>query len=429
MQKSFNEDFDLQVRSIMEEAQEPAPAGAWEAISARLDAMAAATAASAASASGSAAAASSAAAGSSSAAARGARRVWYWAGAALAMAAAVALGVFFTGTSENNSNLIDINDGSALVAEAAQPVAETAAPAASDALCESTPICTQEGRNATSRVQNDPILHTETADQADQSAESAESVPAAEPSATQSATSEPATSATKPAAAPEKPAADPFALMAYEDSQKSSRRTGFSLSVSGGASSNNAGSGKLSMGAPGGKYLQAGITETSKSSFGIPVVVGLGARLHLSETLSIGTGLDYSLLSRTFEGRYTEGLLSVKTGDFNHTLQYIGIPVDLFVKLLEKKDISLYSTAGVEAEYAISNKYRLLGTDTVVGDSVNGLQWSIGGGFGLEFNPGQRVGIFAEPTFKYYFNCDQPKNIRTDKPFQMILRAGVRFRL
>ena len=129
MQKSFNEDFDLQVRSIMEEAQEPAPAGAWEAISARLDAMAAATAASAASASGSAAAASSAAAGSSSAAARGARRVWYWAGAALAMAAAVALGVFFTGTSENNSNLIDINDGSALVAEAAQPVAETAAPA------------------------------------------------------------------------------------------------------------------------------------------------------------------------------------------------------------------------------------------------------------------------------------------------------------
>ena len=94
MQKSFNEDFDLQVRSIMEEAQEPAPAGAWEAISARLDAMAAATAASAASASG-------------SAAARGARRVWYWAGAALAMAAAVALGVFFTGTSENNSNLID----------------------------------------------------------------------------------------------------------------------------------------------------------------------------------------------------------------------------------------------------------------------------------------------------------------------------------
>ena len=414
MQKSFNEDFDLQVRSIMEEAQEPAPAGAWEAISARLDAMAAATAASAASASGSAAAASSAAAGASSAAARGARRVWYWAGAALAMAAAVALGVFFTGTSENNSNLIDINDGSALVAEVAQP-AQSAQLAVQP---------TAEAAQSASGMQNTPVLHKETADPVVQSAESSdENASVAEP------VTEPAAEAT-PAIepAPEKPAADPFALMAYEDSRKSSRRTGFSLSVSGGASSNNAGSGKLSMGAPGG-YLQTGLTETSKSSFGIPVVVGLGARLHLSETLSIGTGLDYSLLSRTFEGRYTEGLLSVKTGDFNHTLQYIGIPVDLFVKLLEKKDISLYSTAGVEAEYAISNKYHLLGTDTVIGDKVNGLQWSIGGGFGLEFNPGQRVGIFAEPTFKYYFDCGQPKNIRTDKPFQMILRVGVRFKL
>lgn len=419
MQKSFNEDFDLQVRSIMEEAQEPAPAGAWEAISARLDAMAAATAASAASASG-------------SAAARGARRVWYWAGAALAMAAAVALGVFFTGTSENNSNLIDINDGSALVAEAAQPAqsaqqaaqptAEASQPASG---MQNAPIRIQSAQKPASGMQNTPVLHTETADPVVQFAESSdENASVAEP-ATEPAAE--ATPAIEPA--PEKPAADPFALMAYEDSQKSSRRTGFSLSVSGGASSNNAGSGKLSMGAPGGKYLQAGITETSKSSFGIPVVVGLGVRLQLSDVLSLGTGLDYSLLSRTFEGKYTEGLLSVKSGDFNHTLQYIGIPVDLFVKLLEKKDISLYSTAGVEAEYAISNKYRLLGTDTVVGDSVNGLQWSIGGGFGLEFNPGQRVGIFAEPTFKYYFNCDQPKNIRTDKPFQMILRAGVRFRL
>ena len=408
MQKSFNEDFDLQVRSIMEEAQEPAPAGAWEAISARLDAMAAATAASAASASGSAAAASSAAA------ARGARRVWYWAGAALAMAAAVALGVFFTGTSENNSNLIDINDGSALVAEVAQPTSGM----------QNAPIRIQSAQKPASGMQNTPVLHTETAAPVVQSAESSdENASVAEP-ATEPAAE--ATPAIEPA--PEKPAADPFALMAYEDSRKSSRRTGFSLSVSGGASSNNAGSGKLSMGAPGG-YLQTGLTETSKSSFGIPVVVGLGARLHLSETLSIGTGLDYSLLSRTFEGRYTEGLLSVKTGDFNHTLQYIGIPVDLFVKLLEKKDISLYSTAGVEAEYAISNKYHLLGTDTVIGDKVNGLQWSIGGGFGLEFNPGQRVGIFAEPTFKYYFDCGQPKNIRTDKPFQMILRVGVRFKL
>ena len=405
MQKIVNEDFDLQVRSIMEEAQEPAPAGAWEAISSRLDAMAAASAAPAAS------------AASASTGLFGGRRVWYWAGAALAMAAAVAIGIFFIGTSENNSNLIDINSGSALVAETVTPaaevapageaapvapVAETAAPGTAKAQKSSAPVA-----KPAVQTQNEPVVSLN------------------QPKPAPQTQIEPSVSLNQPE---EKPAVDPFALMAYEDSQKASARKGISLLVSGGASSNNAGAGKLSQAAPSGGYTQAGITETSKSSFGIPVVVGVGVRMQLSDVLSIGTGLDYSMLTRTFEGKYTDGM-TVTPGDFNHTLQYIGIPVDLFVKLIEKKDISLYSNFGTEAEYAVSNKYRLLGTDTVVGDKVNGLQWSIGGGFGLEFNPGQLVGIFAEPTFKYYFNCDQPKNIRTDKPFQMILRVGVRFKL
>ena len=120
MQKGFNEDFDLQVRSMMDQAQEPAPAGAWEAISARLDAMAAATAASAAS-------APAARTGSAF------RRTWYWAGAALAMAAAIALGVFFRGTSDNNSNLINISSGEGFVAQEVAPAAAPAKPAAAPA--------------------------------------------------------------------------------------------------------------------------------------------------------------------------------------------------------------------------------------------------------------------------------------------------------
>ncbi|MCR5520018.1 MAG: hypothetical protein K6F21_06770, partial [Bacteroidales bacterium] len=97
MQNNIKEDFDLQVRSMMEDAQEPAPAGAWRAISSRLDAIQGAPAAAA-------------------------HRVWYWAGAALAMAAAVTLGIFFIGTSDNNSKLININSSEALVAENTAPV-------------------------------------------------------------------------------------------------------------------------------------------------------------------------------------------------------------------------------------------------------------------------------------------------------------------
>lgn len=424
MRKEFDEELDLQIRSIMEEAQEPAPAGAWEAISSRLDALQGAAAGAGATRLG-------------AAASRPVRRAWYWAGAALAAAAAVALGIFFTGTSDNNSNLIDINSGSGLVAESltdgiGAPIPEsdmvrepilpekTAVPAEKPADSRPQPAKTEvpAGNAADSRPQ--PAV--EAAAQPDVEAQPGDK---AQPSVPEqhSVQAQSAAPAEKAAAAP-----DPFARMAYEDSRRaSSARRGVSLLVKGGSTGNNAGAGKLAMAAPG-AYQQSGITETSKSSFGVPVIAGIGLRLHLNDVLSVGTGIDYSLLTRSFEGRYVEGL-SVQNGDFNHTLQYIGIPIDFFVKLVDKNDITLYSVVGTEAEKAVSNKYRLLGTDVVVGDKVNGLQWSVGAGLGFEFNVSRRVGIFAEPSVKYYFNCDQPKNLRTDKPFQMILRAGVRFDL
>ena len=424
MRKEFDEELDLQIRSIMEEAQEPAPAGAWEAISSRLDALQGAAAGAGATRLG-------------AAASRPVRRAWYWAGAALAAAAAVALGIFFTGTSDNNSNLIDINSGSGLVAESlsdgigvpipesdmvSEPILpeETAVPAEKPADSRPQPAKTEvpAGNAADSRPQPaaDVTAQPDVEAQADDKAQP--SVQEQHPVQAQSAA--PAENAAE--------APDPFARMAYEDSRRaSSARRGVSLLVKGGSTGNNAGAGKLAMAAPG-AYQQSGITETSKSSFGVPVIAGIGLRLHLNDVLSVGTGIDYSLLTRSFEGRYVEGL-SVQNGDFNHTLQYIGIPIDFFVKLVDKNDITLYSVVGTEAEKAVSNKYRLLGTDVVVGDRVNGLQWSVGAGLGLEINVSRRVGIFAEPSVKYYFNCDQPKNLRTDKPFQMVLRAGVRFDL
>ena len=413
MRKEFDEELDLQIRSIMEEAQEPAPAGAWEAISSRLDALQGAAAGAGATRLG-------------AAASRPVRHAWYWAGAALAAAAAVALGIFFTGTSDNNSNLIDINSGSGLVAESLSDGIGAPIPE-SDMVRE--PILPEKtavpAEKPATRVQQAVELTTTPEKPATRVQQAAEMTTTPEKPATR------VQQAVEMTTTPEKPEAegpDPFARMAYEDSRRaSSARRGVSLLVKGGSTGNNAGAGKLAMAAPG-AYQQSGITETSKSSFGVPVIAGIGLRVHLNDVLSVGTGIDYSLLTRSFEGRYVEGL-SVQNGDFNHTLQYIGIPIDFFVKLVDKNDITLYSVVGTEAEKAVSNKYRLLGTDVVVGDKVNGLQWSVGAGLGFEFNVSRRVGIFAEPSVKYYFNCDQPKNLRTDKPFQMVLRAGVRFDL
>ena len=397
MQNKYNEDFDLRVRSIMEEAQEPAPAGAWDAISSRLDAAGVGSAL------------------PGAAAVRPVRHVWRWAGAALAMAAAVALGIFFTGTSDNNSNLIDINSGSGLVAE-------TVAPAEKPAETRPEPAKTVAPAEKPAEICPEPAKTVAPAEKpAETRPEPAKTVvPAEKPVETRP---EPA----KPVAPAEK-TADPFAAMEYEDALKAGKgRNALSLLLKGGTAGNNASAGKLAQAAPG-SYTQSGISETSKSSFGIPFEIGLGARLQLTDRIALGAGIDYSLLTRSFSGIFTQGL-SVTPGDFNHTIQYIGIPVDLFVDLVRKDDFTIYTNVGAEAEYAISNKYRLLGTDTVVSGNVKGLQWSVGAGLGVDFHLGSKVGLFAEPMIKYYFDCGQPKSIRTDKPLQMTLRAGLRFEL
>jgi len=397
MQNKYNEDFDLRVRSIMEEAQEPAPAGAWDAISSRLDAAGVGSAL------------------PGAAAVRPVRYVWRWAGAALAMAAAVALGIFFTGTSDNNSNLIDINSGSGLVAE-------TVAPAEKPAEIRPEPAKTVAPAEKPAEICPEPAKTVAPAEKpAETRPEPAKTVvPAEKPVETRP---EPA----KPVAPAEK-TADPLAAMEYEDALKAGKgRNALSLLLKGGTAGNNASAGKLAQAAPG-SYTQSGISETSKSSFGIPFEIGLGARLQLTDRIALGAGIDYSLLTRSFSGIFTQGL-SVTPGDFNHTIQYIGIPVDLFVDLVRKDDFTIYTNVGAEAEYAISNKYRLLGTDTVVSGNVKGLQWSVGAGLGVDFHLGSKVGLFAEPMIKYYFDCGQPKSIRTDKPLQMTLRAGLRFEL
>ena len=392
MQNSFKEDFDLQLKSMMEDAQEPAPAGAWRAISSRLDAIAGAPVAAV-------------------------PRVWYWAGAALAAAAAIVLGVFFIGTSDNTPDPAMLADNTPAVI-----AGSTGNPAEAPAIAAEEPVIagpTGNPAKAPVIAAEEPVIAAEEPVIAGSTGNPAKApVIAAEDAVIAGSTGNPAAA---------EPAADPFAQMAYEDSRAARRPVNVSVLLTGGASGNNASNAPMALAAPG-QYFQTGITETSQSSYGIPVIIGIGARLALTESISIGAGIDYSLLTRSFEGRYTDGI-NTQTGDFNHTLQYLGIPVDLFVSLVQRKDIRFYSNVGAEIEKGISNKYRLLGTDTIVGDKVQGVQWSVGGGLGIEFSLGSRVALFAEPTFKYYFNCDQPKSIRTEKPFQMVLRAGLRFDL
>jgi len=92
MQMKDYEDFDLQIRSMLDGAEEQVPSRIWSGISSRLDAIDAA------------------------AAPVHKSNKWGWTAAGIAVAAALGTGLFFIGTNDHNSNLINNNKESGLVA-------------------------------------------------------------------------------------------------------------------------------------------------------------------------------------------------------------------------------------------------------------------------------------------------------------------------
>lgn len=172
----------------------------------------------------------------------------------------------------------------------------------------------------------------------------------------------------------------------------------------------------------GGNGAGTGLQELSTSTFNIPLSFGLGLRFGVSDRLSIGTGLGYTLLSRKFNGSYQGHI-----GETTHTLQYIGIPLNVYFDIFHSNSIGLYAFAGGTAEYCISNRY--IHDNGIIKDPVKGLQYSIAAGLGVEFKITDYFGIYIDPSVRYYFDCKQPTSIRTVQPLMLSFEAGLRFDL
>lgn len=404
-------EFDRLFRSALQDAEVKAPRGAWKAVSARLDEAAA-----------------------PAAAAPAAFGWWRWAG--LAMAAVVAAGLFFSGTmgrkpsvQENAVAILTNSDNSnqsqKLTAQAqeSEPVAEEQAKPAR--LARIRPIPAGEpGAVAGSCPAEEPVM-------------------AEAPEEDVTVQEEPAS---KPAPARKKgkvqiPASeiDAWAQMALEDSH-STYKPHVALAMVGALSGNESdilarSSRSAHMSAGETSIRKTGIDESSTSAYGIPFSAGLGVRIHFTPRLSVGSGIDYSLLSRKFNGTYNEvnggAVTNSVTGEITHRMQYIGIPLHIYYDILNGGRAKFYVYGGGEAEYCISNKYSISASpkEILFSDPVNGFQYSVGAGLGVEFKLGRSIGLYLDPGVNYYFHCDQPKNVRTEHPLMFDFEAGLRFNL
>ncbi len=400
------EEFDLMMKSILDEAQEEVPERVWEGISAGLD--------------------------------KAARRktvILWWRRTAVgvAAAAAVVLGVFFT--FNGGDEIVPASAGENMIAvvepeETTVPKSETAVTPEvgvipvmmAEAKVERTVTSVKEAEAAMEMTvsHESEITENEVVENENSPVEpSVENDVPAEPSVEQ------------------KESTEYFPEDWGEDETR--RKSDVSIVLSGLTGTNNTLSqnriGPMKSPALTPPPTKTGIQETStKSAYGIPLSVGAGVKIGLTSRWSIGVGLNYSFLSRQFFGTYNkveDGKVTESiSSDINNRQHYVGIPVNAFFDIINNNKINFYTYFGGTAEKCVANSYSLLNTAVTHKEKVAGIQLSANAGIGAEFMLGDHLGLYVDPSVRYYFkNKTQPKSVRTVQPLMFGFEVGLRVKL
>ncbi len=383
MQYEDDKNFDLEIKAMLEDAEEKVPSRVWSAVSGRIGSSASKT------------------------------PVWWkWAGAGMAAVCAVLAAVLFIPDNTGSQQTVG-TDVTASVESVRMP---STPEELSEEIDEVPEIVSPDFSSIKKYIAQSRVTITPAAEEASDEEPAADAPVSTSPVTSSTASSSPAK--TSPAKDTPVWTIDPFA-----EPEQPRKKQRISITLDGALLGNDTEASVKStpwMGGSGNSGLS--LQELSTSTYGIPLSFGVGIRFNITDRFSIGTGLNYSLLSRKFDGSYQGHY-----GEVKHNLQYVGIPVNAYYTILQSNTIKFYTFAGGEAEYAVSNKYHI--DDKVYSEQVKGLQYSAAVGLGVEFRVTDFLGIYIDPSARYYFNCKQPNSIRTVQPFMINFEAGLRFSL
>ena len=394
-------EFDRYVRNLMSGAEETVSPDVWKGVEAGLD--------------------------------RAARRrvvpVWLWRGIAAAAVAAAAAAFVLLRPAQNLSNQPTIQ----------QPVAQ-----ATDA---PLPAATQPEEADVTPIQQQVVRLQDRVAQALEvpvAPETEEELPVTVEAPEEPATRRPDAVVTPDAQPQDSFAADNEALrqLAFEE-HKMHRKGEMSMSVLGNIQSNTRPEGPTNKvrRSPGLFFMptptKTGITrEGTEFSFGLPVSAGIGLRYDFNPRWGIGTGVVYTNLSRSFLGDYSEvengvAVKNLYDTDITNQQHFIGIPVNLFFNFVNTGNWNFHARIDGMGEKLLDNHFLIHDGegDIHLHEKATGLQFSTGVGVGVEFKFSPYLGIYFDPTLRYYFDGNQPRSIRTIQPLRMDFEAGLRFNL
>lgn len=158
-----------------------------------------------------------------------------------------------------------------------------------------------------------------------------------------------------------------------------------------------------------------------------PITFGLSLNKKIDERWSLETGLQYTYLKSTFT---TGNVFAIRE---TQKLHYIGIPLKVSYRLANYKNLSFYSTAGVQVDIPLKGTLTTAHqTDSVsIPTKRRSLsmpwQFSVTGGVGLQYHISSSISIYAEPGIHYYIpDGSSLQTIRKEHPFTFSIPVGVR---
>lgn len=168
----------------------------------------------------------------------------------------------------------------------------------------------------------------------------------------------------------------------------------------------------------------------------LPFSVGLSVAVPLAKRWDFITGIDYTYMHSQ---RNTTIMGSASKVSSDYDMHYMGIPAQISFRIIDRNLINLYVSLGgkmekglsrIETKSLLDENGQWIGQSDKFREQIKGLQWSVGGNFGVSLRLIGRLSFYVEPGLSYYipnFKNPQPNSMRTDNPFFFSLSGGLRF--
>ena len=170
---------------------------------------------------------------------------------------------------------------------------------------------------------------------------------------------------------------------------------------------------------------------------GLPFSVGIGVKWNFAPRWAVGTGVNYTNFSRSFTADYKgDGYVLPVPGDaqpwVDNTQHWIGLPVNVYFDFFRSPRWRVHALAGGEMDYLLANSFIIHGNKPIPWQKKEvAVQWSAGLGAGAEFMITPRLGLYLNPTVRYYFNQASGADINglPVHPVRFMMEGGLRFTL